>query len=377
MDGYIQLRRGLYPHIKHGRMTLDELAVYIYLQFIADFCTGRCETSAPHVYYETGRKMPLRKIQRLLESLEKKGYIRRFIIDSKGDYFLLIHKFQPTLGAFTGKYLNAFKSKSSHDLVFEDSVQDDAQDDAHGDVQSDAQTGGQTGDYVKKSSKNSNKNSKENSKEKSESSLSPSPLVDESISTREIAEILGIEDTGAAMNGDADKAKEFAIWMIERFPTKKDGTPRIATMRDFLHHWNNESGSDNGFRLQFETFQKLIKKQQEIPLSEWEWICRAPACSRPWTQDLNGIKLCARCYAAFPDHPAEKEVKWVHPCAAGWTDVNGHHYCGQKATEQAGVYWICPEHIDEIRQQFEPQEEEEAVEVIPYPQRELTTVDEL
>lgn len=311
MDGYIQLRRGLYPHIKHGRMTLDELAVYVYLQFIADFCTGRCETSAPHAYYETGRKMPLRKIQRLLESLEKKGYIRRFIIDSKGDYFLLIHKFQPTLGAFTGKYLNAFKSKSSHDLVFEDSVQDDAQDDAHGDVQSDAQPGGQTGDYVKKSSKNSNKNSKENSKEKSESSLSPSPLVDESISTREIAEILGIEDTGAAMNGDADKAKEFAIWMLERFPTKKDGTPRIATMRDFLHHWNNDASSDNGFRLQFETFQKLTKKQQEVPLSEWDRMCRAPVCNRPWTEELHGFKLCPRCAAAFPDHPAEAEVRWA------------------------------------------------------------------
>ncbi len=174
-----------------------------------------------------------------------------------------------------------------------------------------------------------------------------------SIST-ELAEILGIHDSREIGVDDPDKAKAFARWMIGTHPSKKDGSPRIISLRDFLHHWNNESGSDYGFRLQWEAIQGITRKSKEIPRSDWDWICRAPACSRPWTEELHGFKLCARCAAAFPDHPAEKEVKWVHPCAAGWTDVNGHHYCGQKATEQAGVYWICPIHIDEIRQQFEP-----------------------
>ena len=187
-----------------------------------------------------------------------------------------------------------------------------------------------------------------------DSSLSTLSPLDISDLSREIAEILGIMESKITLEGDADEMKAFAHWMITTHPLKKDGSPRIVSLRDFLHHWNNESGSDYGFRLQWEAIQGITRKSKEVPRSDWDWICRAPACSRPWTEELHGFKLCARCAAAFPDHPAEKEVKWVHPCAAGWTDVNGHHYCGQKATEQAGVHWICPEHIDEIRQQFEP-----------------------
>jgi hypothetical protein len=52
------------------------------------------------------------------------------------------------------------------------------------------------------------------------------------------------------------------------------------------------------------------EEAEAIPRSEWDWICRAPACNRPWTEKVDEIKLCARCAAAFPDHPAEQEVTW-------------------------------------------------------------------
>lgn len=114
-----------------------------------------------------------------------------------------------------------------------------------------------------------------------------------------------------------EKILGFADWMLEYHPLNKEGSPRLASLKDFFHHWNNESGSDTGFRLQWEALRKIKEKDApvedfaDIPRSEWDWICRAPACSRPWTEEVYEIKLCARCAAAFPDHPAERAVKWA------------------------------------------------------------------
>lgn len=176
--------------------------------------------------------------------------------------------------------------------------------------------------------------------------------------SEEICEILGIMRNENVRITDPDRAKEFAQFMIERFPLKKDGTPRIVSLKDFLHHWNNESGSDTGFRLQWETLRFIQEKTdapKEVPSSDWDWICRAPACNKPWTDEIDGIKLCARCFAAFPDHPAEKEVKWVHPCECSYEgEVTGVRRCCQPTTEQVGDYWICSAHVDAVSEQLNP-----------------------
>lgn len=162
MRGHIQLRRGLLTHLKHGEMTLEELSVYVYLHYIADWRTGKCYTSAPHIHYDTFQTVTIRKIQRILESLEKKRYINRFIVDGKrGDYHILIHKYVPTDGAWTGKYLNAWKSESSAALVFEDRVEDDVDSDVDDDARSDVRRDVRTGEFVKKLEKNSERKSKE------------------------------------------------------------------------------------------------------------------------------------------------------------------------------------------------------------------------
>ena len=190
-----------------------------------------------------------------------------------------------------------------------------------------------------------------------------SPLVCNEISG-EICEILGIMKHGNMEIDDPDRAKAFAHWMITTHPLKKDGTPRMVSLRDFLHHWNNESRADNGFRLQWEALEGIKKKTKEISRSDWDWICRAPACHRPCIQELDGIKLCDRCFTHFPDHPAERDVKWIHHCQAHYEDeILGHRQCYQPTTQQVGHYWICRQHIDAVREQLNPPEEDD--EMVP------------
>ena len=315
MDGHIQLRRGLYPHLKQGRMTMDELAVFVYLQFIADFRNGKAKTSAPHIYYETGRNMPLRKIQRILESLEKKRYIRRFMVDGrKGDYIVLIHKFRPTLGAWTGKYLNAFKCEDYNDFVFEDRVDDDAESDVDVDADNDAETGDDTGEYVKNSKKNSTENfTKKLNGEVKELSLSiarssetefplETEIPSEPVGDEEL-DVERMESESYAQSHARDliiqvkrgffgilnytvsderlylpaftelmerhsvshsypeywyKLVWFSDWMVQF-----GFADRILSLKDFLFHWNNESGNDRGFRHQFEGWWRKVGKEKQ------------------------------------------------------------------------------------------------------------------
>jgi len=163
MDGYIQLRRGLTEHLRAGRLNLFELGVYAHLLFCADFRTGIQLNSAIHIYYSTGQQDPIRNIQRALECLEKAEYIKRFIVKGKkGDYPILIHRYEVTDGALKGQRLDALSTTTPSELVYFPSVDVDVDNDADGDVT----LGGTLGDFGKNSVKNSQKNSEKNSGKK-------------------------------------------------------------------------------------------------------------------------------------------------------------------------------------------------------------------
>jgi len=173
MEGFIKIRRGLRDHVRDGKMNLLELGVYLHLQFCADFRTGIHKNSAGHIYYATGQRYSVRQIQRALEALEKAGYIKRFIVDGRrGDYYILIHKFFVTDGAWKDHYLNAQKTADYGSPVYELSVDDDVEEDVEEDVDhgvdDDVDRGDDDGEYVKKSEKNFGKKSGNNSRKKSE-----------------------------------------------------------------------------------------------------------------------------------------------------------------------------------------------------------------
>lgn len=172
MEGFIKIRRGLRDHVREGKMNLLELGVYLHLQFCADFRTGIHRNSAGHIYYSTGQRYSVRQIQRALEALEKAGYIKRFIIAGRrGDYYILIHKFFVTDGAWKDHHLNAHETTDYSSPVYELDVDDDVDDDVDHGVDDDAERGDDNGDddgeYVKKSEKNFGKKSGKKSEKKS------------------------------------------------------------------------------------------------------------------------------------------------------------------------------------------------------------------
>lgn len=75
--GYVPLRRGLWEHLLDGRMSGEDLGVYVSLHMMADFRCGVIGRVCG-VYLAKLLKKDVKWMQRSLRRLECKGYIRRF-----------------------------------------------------------------------------------------------------------------------------------------------------------------------------------------------------------------------------------------------------------------------------------------------------------
>ena len=105
-SGFAQLRRGLLDHLTSGKMPVLYLSPYVILQMAASPETGIVYTNARIL--EVTFSYSSRFIRRALETLESSHYIKRFSTPgSSKPYPVLIHKFLCTVGANSGKYLNA------------------------------------------------------------------------------------------------------------------------------------------------------------------------------------------------------------------------------------------------------------------------------
>lgn len=123
-NGFVQLRRGLMEHVMNQQMTMTEFTIYILLIIHADPSSGVWRGSAETIAQTYG--FPTRTCRDIFQRLENNKYLRRFITKGKkGIYPVLINRFECTDGAMKGKRLNAFKSTSLVDLVFEE-CRDDA-----------------------------------------------------------------------------------------------------------------------------------------------------------------------------------------------------------------------------------------------------------
>ena len=143
--GFFQLRRGLWEHIRDGRMTITEALAFIYIGTQADTRNGIWKGSGKSLTGELG--MPERTARDILEKLEHGDYIRRFAVPGRHVcYPILVHKFLITNGEHNGEQLNALESISATDLAYFSREQNVEQDGEHGVVHSAAQKRSKTRD---------------------------------------------------------------------------------------------------------------------------------------------------------------------------------------------------------------------------------------
>jgi hypothetical protein len=116
-NGFVPLRRGIWEHVRDGRMSHLESLAFIYICSQADTRTGIWNGSAAALAGELG--ITSRTARDLLERMEHGDYTHRFPVPGKHTcYPILIHKFPLTQGEHNGEQLNALGSKSPAELSY-------------------------------------------------------------------------------------------------------------------------------------------------------------------------------------------------------------------------------------------------------------------
>ena len=128
-SGYVPKRRGVLDHLQEGRLTLLEYAAYDAMILLAEKSSGIWWGSAKALAAICGAgDLTERQARHLLESLENKGYIRRFATPrAHGNYPILIDKFQPTFGTQSGMRLNAAASDDWRHPVYDKCLEQGAE----------------------------------------------------------------------------------------------------------------------------------------------------------------------------------------------------------------------------------------------------------
>jgi hypothetical protein len=115
--GFLQHRRGIWQHVRDGRMSLQDVAVHQYIAAQADTRTGVWNGSAGALAGELC--LSPRVARRFLERLSRGDYIRRFPVPGKHVcYPILSHKFEPTNGEHRGEQLDAINSINPMELRY-------------------------------------------------------------------------------------------------------------------------------------------------------------------------------------------------------------------------------------------------------------------
>ncbi len=116
-NGFLQLRRGVWEHVRDERMSVTVALAFIYICSEADTRTGVWKGSAKSLSCELG--IHERTARDVLEKMELGDYIRRFALPGRHScYPILVHKFLVTDGEHGGQHLNALASTSPVDVRY-------------------------------------------------------------------------------------------------------------------------------------------------------------------------------------------------------------------------------------------------------------------
>lgn len=106
-------------HLRSGAISKGEFILFLEMICNADPASGTWESSAE----ELSRSLSVspRTCRDQMESLERKGYIKRFQVPGKnGSYPILVNKFECSDGAMKGSRVNAKESASSKHPIYDE-----------------------------------------------------------------------------------------------------------------------------------------------------------------------------------------------------------------------------------------------------------------
>lgn len=112
--GFVPIRRGIYEHLSDGRMTGKELMIYTTLHLKADHLTGICY-KVSGVALGLLLKESTNYINRIMRSLERKGYIKR--LSHRGQvkhYPVVLNKYLTSNGIL----IDARNTKSLNEIAW-------------------------------------------------------------------------------------------------------------------------------------------------------------------------------------------------------------------------------------------------------------------
>ena len=111
------MRRGLWEHVRDGRMSTTQALAFIYICTQCDTRSGIWKGCAKSLSGELG--IPQRTARDVLEKMERDGYIRRFAVRGKHTcYPILVHRFEITEGKHNGEQLDAINSIDANTLRY-------------------------------------------------------------------------------------------------------------------------------------------------------------------------------------------------------------------------------------------------------------------
>ncbi len=125
------MRAGILEHLLAGKLSYPELGLYAVILLQVDFRSGIWWGSAPRLQAAAPRGISLRDVQRGLQNLNEIRFLRPFHEHgARGNYPVLIDKYDVKIGALKGKRLNAWKSESWQRPFYECCADADAESDA-------------------------------------------------------------------------------------------------------------------------------------------------------------------------------------------------------------------------------------------------------
>jgi hypothetical protein len=139
-NGFAKIRAGLEEHLIAGHIGFFEAGIYTTIHLQANFRTGLWFGSAPRLLATAGRGASLRSVQHALERLIEIQFLRSFHIHgTRGNYPVLIHKYEPSCGALKGMRLNAIASDNWRRPIYEHVAESNAERDTEHDTESDTE----------------------------------------------------------------------------------------------------------------------------------------------------------------------------------------------------------------------------------------------